>query len=270
MANHEEAVSVAPALTRSDGRTRLLDIEEACFAVRCGRWVVCYTWWPLSGIWKIEASCGCSSVNRIKASLLIICGLALGLTLSACASPLYPIATGFHAALDERSEEKGTWIVWSNHPGVANAIMGMIQSTGAKVVERAKLQAILNEQEVRLTQTPDDHADILRVGKLAGATNIAFAEVTITSETFRTASIDAQYGIASARSGVRYQVSVAVRGVRVDTGEVRWSGTAHYAQPISGPDQAAVYLAQAAIARALCKIEGGYEWRQIDGCVKRE
>ena len=197
-------------------------------------------------------------------------------TLSACGGGLiYPVTSGFHAPPDERSTQKRTFVVWSNHHGVANAIIGWVQQDGQKVVERARLQQILNEQEIRLSHTPDDEADILRVGKLAGATNIIFAEVTITPETFRTASIDAQYGIASARSGVRYQVSVAVRAVRVETSEVRWSGTAHYPQPGPNPDQGAVHLAQAAIARATCLVEAGYEWKEASamgqsGCIKKQ
>ena len=48
--------------------------------------------------------------------------------------------------------------------------------------------------------------------------------------------------------------------VNVETGEVTLSGSAQYPAPITNPEAGLAYLTQSAIARALCPIEGGYEW----------
>ncbi len=213
--------------------------------------------------------------NRHPFTSTLMWGMTL-VVVTACSPTLYPIASGFHAPLDERarSGQMGTWIVWSDHAGVGNFIMGYIQQIGGKVVERAHIQRIFNEQKIRLTHTPDDEANVLHVGQLLGATNVVFAEVKITPESFGQAFINPLTGLAQSQSGTRYQLSVAVRGVRIESGEVRWSGTAHYPRAINNPDQGAVYLAQAAIERAICLVEEGYEWQELSasggGCIEKK
>jgi hypothetical protein len=135
------------------------------------------------------------------------------------------------------------------------------------------LQAVLNEQGIRLTYTPDSDADVLRVGKLVGAERIIFADATITSAVSSRAYYGAYGG--GARSDTVYHLSVAVRNVDVETGEIRWSGSASYPKPINNPEIGVVYLAKSAIARATCPIESGFEWREMStwttgGCVKKE
>ncbi len=133
-----------------------------------------------------------------------------------------------------------------------------MQGAGLTVVERARLQAIFTEQGVRLTHSPDDDSQILHVGRLLGADRVIFVEVTDRPAVDTQAFVYQSYG--GARHDAVYHMSVAVRGVEVETSEIRWSGTAQTLEAISNPEQWAVVLAELAIARATCPIELGYEW----------
>ncbi len=196
-----------------------------------------------------------------------------GLIFIGCAKTLYPVTTGYHAPItEEMLSKKYRIVVWGNHPGMVNAIIGWAQEGGHTVVERARLQEIFNEQKIRLTHTPDDDADILRVGRLVGAEIVIFAEVTMRSDVVSRAYLG-PYG-GGGRSETVYHLSVAVRGVNVETGEVRWSGSATYPGPINNPDLGIVYLANSAINRALCRVKAGYEWKEMSafgesGCIKK-
>jgi hypothetical protein len=193
-------------------------------------------------------------------------GLAI-LFISGC-NTVYPVASGSHAPIDPSQKNvKRRVVVWSNHPGIGNAIVGWLQQGGQIVVERARLQTVFNEQSIRLTHTPDDDANVLRVGKLIGAERIIFAEATVTSAISSRAYVGAYGG--GARSDTVYHLSVSVRNVDVESGEIRWSGTATYPKPVNNPDQGLIYLAQSAIARAICPLEDGFAWTDSGGCVKK-
>lgn len=193
----------------------------------------------------------------------------VALASNGCGRTLYPVTTGFHGPIDPGTQTvKRRVVVWSNHPGVANAIAGWLQQGGHTVVERARLQEVFNEQRIRLSHTPDDDADILRIGRLIGAERVVFAEVTVKSEAVSQAYYHPYYG-GGGSSGTVYHASVAVRSVNVENGEIRWSGTASYPQAINNPEQAVIYLANAAIARATCRVESDYEWSDAKGCTKK-
>ena len=210
-------------------------------------------------------------INNYTAAIL---GALSLFVLPGCANTVYPVTTGFHAPIDpSQLNMKRRVVVWSNHAGVGNAIIGWLQHGGHTVVERARLQAVFNEQGIRLTYTPDSDADVLRVGKLVGAERIIFAETTISSAVSSRAYYGAYGG--GARSDTVYHLSVSVRNVDVETGEVRWSGSASYPTPINNPEVGVVYLARSAIARATCIVEAGFEWKEGSqwekgGCVKKE
>ena len=102
-----------------------------------------------------------------------------------------------------------------------------------------KLTQLLNEQAIRLSSSPDDEAAVLKVGKLTGAREVVFLDSPIKEQTWSasTAGYYGWYGGQSqTQSGVAYQVSVSVRGVDVESGEVLWSGTAHYAAMVTDLD----------------------------------
>jgi hypothetical protein len=201
-------------------------------------------------------------------------GVFLSLNLAGCAHTVYPVTTGSHALIDSANKDKKfRFVVWATHPSMASTITSFLQSAGHTVVERSRLQQVFKEQEIRLTHSSEDDAEILRVGKLLGADRVVFAEHNISSNVV-SGSYFNMYGGGS-QSATVYHVSVAVRAVNVETGEVRWSGSAHYPSGINNPEAGLSYLTQSAIARAVCPIETGYEWKESStfetgGCRKKE
>ena len=195
------------------------------------------------------------------------------LTLAGCGGRLYPVTSGFHApgetfGLGENkhgrfvpSKPKAV-VIWANHAGVEPHLAGVLLRDGYKVVERARLQQIFDEQKIRLLSTSDSEADVLRVGRLAGATQVIFVEV----------QRDPSYGheIKSA--------SVGIRSVSVETGQVRWSGTARVMTTnwYVIQDAQEGTLAEMAMRRATCPVETGrFEWSEpsqsdyAGGCRQR-
>jgi hypothetical protein len=194
-------------------------------------------------------------------SLIVLVGVG-GLLAQGCSHSVYPVTTGSHSPV-ELTALKGPYVVWSNHEGVSNYITGMLLQQGYKVVERSRLQKIFDEQNLRISLADTSEklmGEILKAGKLIGATQVIFAEVS----QFRTSG---SYGEA-------YRTSVAVRKVHVDSGEVRWSGTASYPEPTINPEKDAIALAAWAIARAECRVELGYVWEEpssnTGGCLKKQ
>jgi hypothetical protein len=106
------------------------------------------------------------------------------------------------------------------------------------VVERSRLDALFAEQRVTLSHTRDE--DVLRVGRLVGATHVIFAEV---------------HGVEPSLYPMIERPprqSVAIRSVAVESGEVRWTGLAAYPEPSSNPEQSVIALTYWAIERAMC------------------
>lgn len=207
-------------------------------------------------------------------TLLVTSILCLSFLFGCAKHTVYPITTGSHAPINlAEAGKKGRFVIWASHPAVATTLMSLLQQSGQTVVERSRLDQIFHEQAIRLTHTSDDDAQILRVGKLVGADRIIFAEHTITSSIASRASFT-QYGGHSSSDTV-YHVGVAIRSVNVESGEVRWSGTAQYPSPINNPEVGLSYLAKSALLRATCPIELGWTWTEAsgsaqDGCHKKQ
>ncbi|MCP9470286.1 MAG: CsgG/HfaB family protein [Nitrospira sp.] len=203
--------------------------------------------------------------SLVRAYSLFLCLSVIQIV--GCASTgVYPISTGSHTKLNDCTKSPKRVVVWGNHPGMVNTIIEIFQRAKCPVVERARLQMILKEQEIRLTHTPEDEADLLRIGKLAGADHMIFAEAVTTSVISSGTFVNA-YGGAS-RTDTAYHVSVSIRSVDVETGEIQWSGSAHYDAAISNPEGGIVYLTRSAVARATCPLEEGHQWSDSSGCSK--
>src|SRR5438552_1401304 len=91
--------------------------------------------------------------------------------------PVYPVTSGFHSS-SKACGTPGRYAVWSKQPGVDNYIAGLLLQMGQPVVERARLEQIFHEQKLRLIHSSDADADVLHVGRLAGASQVIFAEVS--------------------------------------------------------------------------------------------
>jgi curli biogenesis system outer membrane secretion channel CsgG len=166
----------------------------------------------------------------------------------------------------EKPKEPPKVVIWGNHSGMINWLTQALLKE-ASVVERVRLQQVLDEQQIRLTHTADDEADILRVGKILGADRILFAEATIRPEHSSGTVITPKFGGGS-YSRTMYHLSVSLRMVKVETAQVRYSGTASYTLPVSdNPDTGIEILTQFAITRAVCPLEDGYTWVEDDGLI---
>jgi hypothetical protein len=194
------------------------------------------------------------TIATISACLVLLFG-------AACAHVVYPVSTGSHVVPGPDAKPVKSVVVWSNDAGVGNTLVSMLQKFDVVVVERARLQQVFKEQQIRLTHTSDDDADILRVGKLIGADRIVFAEASSREAQFSSASVDKYGGTSS--SGVVYHLRVAVRAVEVETGKIRWSGNAVNTHAVNNPEDSLTVLAMVAVARALCPVERGYVWKEL-------
>ena len=72
-----------------------------------------------------------------------------------CTHPQYPVTDGFHQTLPQQNTRA---VVWGDHPAAAGTATTWLQKRGLTIVERARLQQLFNEQQIRLTHTPDDEA----------------------------------------------------------------------------------------------------------------
>ncbi|NGZ98489.1 MAG: hypothetical protein CV089_20600 [Nitrospira sp. WS110] len=217
-----------------------------------------------------------------------------------CATQPYvsTISNGSHIAwTDEQWKEwehgdkkVKRFVVWGDHPGVTSTVMSALQQNGQSVVERARLQEVFNEQKIVLTHTAEDYADVFRVGKLLGADVVVFAETAMRHELIQVASrntlqqvfhvmqavgTSARDPVAAQRlqlerekqdaqnRQVAYHLSVAVRAVKIETGEILWNGASRINQPITEPETALILLTNAAMHRAVCPLERGAKWTEF-------
>ncbi len=223
--------------------------------------------------------------------VLTVCILGLG-----CSSQ--PIITtqsiGSHVAWTEeewirieRGEKKPKrFVVWGDHQAVTTTIVNHLMASGHGVIERARLQDIFNEQKIILRHSTDDYADVVRVGRLLGANVVVFGESTVRSMPLssmpREITMSDRLLAGSAAGGnpgaiqmlqlkqqagdrmTVYQLNVAVRAVDVESGEVRWSGSSGFSQPITDLEPSLGALTNAAMGRAVCPIERGAKWTEFN------
>lgn len=222
--------------------------------------------------------------------LIIICMALSVLSLNGCSrTPLGIISSGSHLPYSDEQEriqqEQYTrrYAVWGTPPAATDAAIEYFQQPGhdrIEMVEPARLSKILDQQQIQLTHTIDDEAQILKVGKLIGADRVLFVDVSERREQVR--GSDGSYGAYSIRtfSYILYYPSVAVRAVDIESSEVRWSGQAMLNKPLmdSFDPMMLSILTRAALGHATCFIERGYEWIEERanglgstwGCHKKE
>ena len=163
---------------------------------------------------------------------------------------MMPIVSGSQSDLPYQGTRV---VVWGNHTGAVAEVVTNLQALKMKVVERAHLKQVFEEQKIILSDSSDDEVKILKVGKIVGAESIVFVDVQTQSDVVSSAAAYKYY--ASSQTATRYHMSVAVRSVNIETGEVTWSGTAHYQRGINNPEAGIIYLTRAAMIRAICPLE---------------
>ncbi len=154
---------------------------------------------------------------------------------------------------------KGTvWVKGSTGPGADEALLvarGALIMMGFDVVERDQLPLLLKEQETQLRYGDDRRADQVSVGKLTGAQLVAFVE---------TESRPSKGYYADG-----YEVSVSVRVVSVETGEVFFLGKARWTKPVPSPTYGIDELATRAVSRAVCPSDAWDEASDANGWTGR-
>ena len=176
--------------------------------------------------------------------LMMRVGLCLSAFVLGCSTAThYPVTDGFHKTLPQRNTRA---VVWGDHPNVLGTATTWLLKRGLTIVERARLQQVFNEQQIRLTHTSDDEAQVLRVGKLLGAEMVIFVDTSFQKELASSYYVGA-YGGGGGTSTV-YSASVSIRGVNVETSEVTWNGTARYPNPVGGIEDAFTKLTCQALA----------------------
>jgi len=189
-----------------------------------------------------------SVVNWFCTRTLVVGLLAILLVSSGCGvgGLQYPITDGFHHSLPPPNTRI---VIWGTFPTVTGTATTWLHRRGLRVVERAKLLQIFEEQRIRLTHTADDEGTVLRVGKLLGAGMVVFTDASVTSGVVSNYSVSA-YGGGGGSATVS-SASVTIRGVDVETGEVHWNGVARYPQKTSSaPEDSLAKLTCQALATA--------------------
>lgn len=160
-----------------------------------------------------------------------------------------PITDGFRNSLPKPGERV---VIWGGHPSATGSAINWLQRQGLRIVERAQLQKIFDEQHIKLTHTLDDEAQVLRVGKLLGADAVVFLDTPITGGSRSSGGGFAFGNIGSSGldSASVYSTSAWIRGVNIETGEVMWSATARYPASSINLDNALAVLTCHALATA--------------------
>jgi hypothetical protein len=158
-----------------------------------------------------------------------------------------PITDGFRNSLPKRGEHV---VIWGGHPSATGSAINWLQRQGLRVVERAQLRKIFDEQHIRLTYTPDDEAQVLRVGKLLGAEAVVFIDTPITGGNRSSGGgfVYGNVGSSSMDSASVYSTSAWIRGVSIETGEILWSATARYPESSASLDNVLAVLTCHALA----------------------
>ncbi|GJL64492.1 MAG: hypothetical protein NPIRA04_31460 [Nitrospirales bacterium] len=131
-------------------------------------------------------------------------------------------------------------VVWGNHSlAVDNASMWLHQR-GLIVLDRTKLQQGLNNKGGRLTGSSKDWANILEAGKNIGADLVAFVEVSNVKE-------GQKFTLSQIRSAPTFSLTVEIRGVNPETGDIVTKSKAWQ----TGPSQNSDFVIEDLTARAL-------------------
>ena len=222
----------------------------------------------------------------ILSTIYLAAVIGFGVTGCSHVPVVYTITTGSHLRVSDeelaskQTKPRGKFVVWGNHQGAINGVIELLHQDGQSVVERARLQTLFDEQKNSLTYGSDDDATLLTVGKLIGAEIVVFVETTerIERVTPSRSTLDRVFlGLEAGGAAQQgrdplylktpptapvtvYRPGVTVRAVKVESGEILWSGRATLTQAVTDPETATLLLTHAAMVRAVCPIERGAAW----------
>ncbi|MCA9471852.1 MAG: hypothetical protein MRJ96_05245 [Nitrospirales bacterium] len=157
--------------------------------------------------------------------------LCLFMWLAGCANTLdhvnlEPKTVGYQAPIPAAGTRV---VVWGNHSmAVDNASMWLHQQ-GLVVLDRTRLQLGLNDKGVRLTGSSKDWGTVLEGAKRVGADLVAFVEVSNVKQ-------GQKFTLSQVRSAPSFSLTVELRGVNPQTGEVLTKSKAWQTGPADDPD----------------------------------
>ncbi len=140
---------------------------------------------------------------------------------------IYPVTEGSYRELPPPNSRL---VVWGTEPSVAGTATMWLQRRGLAMVDRARLQQVLEDRRNEFALTSLDQGEIVRIVKGLGVHTLVFTKGEYTTEEW---SLVGQMTLGGADGVVTLLRSTAVhvRGVDIDTGEVVWSGSARYRYP---------------------------------------
>lgn len=135
--------------------------------------------------------------------------LVMGTVLGTACAPV-PILSGSHRTLPPVDAPV---IVWGNHPAIVTAATSWLQVRGYTLIERAAIQALLEDPLDEGTVEAETEVKVLRAAKTLKVDTVVFVH----------------------RSGDIRAPLVSVRGVEVQNHRVAWNGYAHYQAFVTQP-----------------------------------
>ncbi|WP_447972481.1 hypothetical protein [Nitrospira sp. Kam-Ns4a] len=187
----------------------------------------------------------------------------------------FPVTEAFRTHFATKTvDESLTYVVWVDHEWVRDVVVKWLKERGHTVVEGVRLEKILEENKLKLSNTPDDEKRIMVAAKMAGAQQVLFGSSTISTE-FEARRVITEHG-GLGQKPTYYYVTVHLRSFDLETGNLAWRSTARYSGPVGYPVASLVTLAVWALARGMCPTEAGFTWtdpKDVDdraGCVRKQ
>lgn len=142
--------------------------------------------------------------------------LALLVILASCQSHPTPIITETDGAYVRLPKDSTRAVVWGNHTDAVKSLKTWLLKRRITVVDETKLTQIAVEMGVHNALSS---ADVLKAAKTTGSNQVVFVDADVASS--RSFDIFGQS---------RYNVSIYIRALDVDSGEIAWNGKARSPQ----------------------------------------
>ena len=158
--------------------------------------------------------------NVIPHRTLAVCSMVLLLLTTGCQtySP-YPVtqADGTYVKLPNASIKA---VVWGARPESVQSLTTWLMKRGMTLVDDVKVNQMVSDMRLYQAASTISNAEIFKMGKAVGARQIVFVDTDVS--TWRTADIEAFFG----QTQNLYTVSVFIRALDAESGEIQWSGKA--------------------------------------------
>ena len=111
-------------------------------------------------------------------------------------------------------------VVWGARPESVQSLTTWLMKRGLTLVDDVKVNQMVTDMHIYKSVSTISNAEIFKMGKAVGAKQIVFVDTDVS--TWRTGDIEAFFG----EPQNLYTVSVFIRALDADSGEIQWSGKA--------------------------------------------